>query len=215
MASERILVVDDEPGVRAALSGILADDGFQVSCAESGEAAVETIGGATFDAVLLDIWLPGMDGLETLSRLREVAPDTEVVMISGHGTIETAVRATKLGAFDFVENPLSLERTLLVLRNALERRGELATLRACGFRGGRLAALVVAENAVLLVAGIGIGAAAGIVAVLPHLAGGNAPVPWSGLAVTLGAVLLVGLLASIGAVIAAVRAPLIPILKAE
>jgi len=122
VAEERILVVDDEPGVRSALKAILDDEGFQVSCAESGEQGVAAREKQPFDAVLLVVWLPGMDGLETLTVLGERHVDAEVVMISGHGTIETAVRATKLGAFDFVEKPLSLERTLVVLRNALRQR---------------------------------------------------------------------------------------------
>jgi len=122
MPEQRILVVDDEPGVRAALEGILGDEGFVVECAESGEEGLDRMTAGDFDAVLLDIWLPGDDGLETLRQLRERNLDLAVVMISGHGTIETAVRATKLGAFDFIEKPLSLERTLLVLRNALKQR---------------------------------------------------------------------------------------------
>jgi len=122
VAGKRILVVDDEPGVRSALEGILIDDGFEVRCVGSGEAALEASASEPFDALLLDVWLPGIDGLETLTRLRQAQVDAEVVMISGHGTIETAVRATKLGAFDFVEKPLSLDKTLLVLRNALRQR---------------------------------------------------------------------------------------------
>jgi two-component system nitrogen regulation response regulator NtrX len=119
---QHILVVDDEPGVRSALEGILSDEGFRVTSAASGEEALTAVEESSFDAVLLDIWLPGKDGLEILLELRERRLDLEVVMISGHGTIETAVRATKLGAFDFVEKPLSLEKTLLVLRNALRQR---------------------------------------------------------------------------------------------
>jgi two-component system nitrogen regulation response regulator NtrX len=122
MASERILIVDDEPGVRTALEGILRDEGFSVTSAASGEDGLEALARAPADAVLLDVWLPGMDGLETLLRLRERRVDAEVVMISGHGTIETAVKATRLGAFDFIEKPLSLEKTLVVLRNALRQR---------------------------------------------------------------------------------------------
>jgi two-component system nitrogen regulation response regulator NtrX len=122
MAGERILVVDDEPGVRAALDGILRDEGFVVDTAESGEQGLASLEKQDFDAVLLDVWLPGIDGLDTLIRLKDRRVDAEVIMISGHGTIETAVRATKLGAFDFVEKPLSLEKTLLVLRNALRQR---------------------------------------------------------------------------------------------
>jgi two-component system nitrogen regulation response regulator NtrX len=122
LKKEHILVVDDEPGVRSALRAILVDEGFEVAAVESGEEGLEAAGGGGFDAVFLDVWLPGIDGLETLHQLRERNVDSEVVMISGHGTIETAVRATKLGAFDFVEKPLSLEKTLLVLRNALRQR---------------------------------------------------------------------------------------------
>jgi len=122
VAGERILVVDDEPGVRMALEAILSDEGYVVATAESGEDGLQALRDQDFDALFLDIWLPGMDGMETLRELRERNIETEVVMISGHGTIETAVRATKLGAFDFVEKPLSLEKTLLVLRNALRQR---------------------------------------------------------------------------------------------
>jgi two-component system nitrogen regulation response regulator NtrX len=122
MAAERVLVVDDEPGVRRTLSAILADEGYAVSSVGSGEEGIEALRDAPFDAVLLDVWLPGIDGLETLRRLREAHVDAQVVMISGHGTVETAVRATKLGAFDFVEKPLSLEKTLVVVRNALTQR---------------------------------------------------------------------------------------------
>jgi two-component system nitrogen regulation response regulator NtrX len=122
LPKERILVVDDEPGVRSALEAILSDEGFTVNSAGSGEEGLEALDREEFDAVLLDVWLPGIDGLATLRELRDRHVDSEVVMISGHGTIDTAVRATKLGAFDFVEKPLSLDKTLLVLRNALRQR---------------------------------------------------------------------------------------------
>jgi two-component system nitrogen regulation response regulator NtrX len=117
-----ILIVDDEPGVRSALSGVLKDEGYDVEAVESGEAALDRLVGQTYDVVVLDVWLPGMDGLATLSRMRERQIDTQVVMISGHGNIESAVRAIKMGAFDFVEKPLSLEKTVLVVRNALRQR---------------------------------------------------------------------------------------------
>jgi two-component system nitrogen regulation response regulator NtrX len=116
------LIVDDEAGVRASLGGVLRDEGYAVDGVDSGEAALEAVGRRAYDVMLLDIWLPGMDGLVTLERLRERRLDTEVIMISGHGNIESAVRATKLGAFDFIEKPLSLEKTVLAVRNALRQR---------------------------------------------------------------------------------------------
>src|ERR1017187_3173989 len=117
-----ILIVDDEDGIRDSLAGILADEGYSTASAGSGEACLDLLRKAPFDVVLLDIWLPGVDGLETLERIREFDNPPEVVMISGHGTVETAVRATKLGAYDFLEKPLSLEKTLIVVKNAAEAR---------------------------------------------------------------------------------------------
>jgi two-component system nitrogen regulation response regulator NtrX len=117
-----ILIVDDEPGVRSALGGVLRDEGYEVDAVDSGEACLERLGRQTYDVVVLDIWLPGMDGLATLARMRERQIDVQVVIISGHGNIESAVRAIKMGAFDFVEKPLSLEKTVLVVRNALRQR---------------------------------------------------------------------------------------------
>src|SRR4029079_16100407 len=118
-----ILIVDDEPGVRSALGGVLRDEGYDVDAVDSGEACLERLGGRdSYDVVVLDISLPGMDGLATLARMRERQIDVQVVVISGHGNIESAVRAIKMGAFDFVENPLSLEKTVLVVRNALRQR---------------------------------------------------------------------------------------------
>jgi two-component system nitrogen regulation response regulator NtrX len=127
---EVILVVDDESGVRASLTGILGDEGYQVEAVESGEAGIAALEARRYDLLLLDVWLPGMDGLETLSRVRELDPDLPVIVISGHGSIEAAVRAVRLGAQDFVEKPLSLEKTLLVVRNALRRRRLEAENRA-------------------------------------------------------------------------------------
>ena len=117
-----ILVVDDEPGVRSALSGVLRDEGYEVEAVDSGEACLDRLARQAVDVVVLDIWLPGMDGLATLSRMRERQIDAQVVIISGHGNVESAVRAIKMGAFDFVEKPLSLEKTVLVVRNALRQR---------------------------------------------------------------------------------------------
>lgn len=118
-----ILIVDDEPGIRATLRGVLEDEGFAVEAAASGEACLKLVKEQNFACILLDIWLgKGIDGLETLKRLREEGNDSAVVMISGHGNIETAVKSTKLGAFDFIEKPLSLERTLLTIKNAVRQR---------------------------------------------------------------------------------------------
>jgi two-component system nitrogen regulation response regulator NtrX len=125
-----ILVVDDEAGVRSALTGVLRDESYDVEAVPSGEACLIAVGRRPFDVILLDVWLPGIDGLTTLSRLRERHVDAEVVVISGHGNIESAVRAIKMGAFDFVEKPLSLEKTVLVVRNAMRQRQLEAENRA-------------------------------------------------------------------------------------
>src|SRR5690348_9069343 len=93
-----ILIVDDEAGIRQSLKGVLEDEGYKVAAVESGESCLETLRRRSFDVILLDIWLPGMDGLETLEKIREAEDAPEIIIISGHGTIETAVRATKLGA---------------------------------------------------------------------------------------------------------------------
>ncbi|MBM3738527.1 MAG: sigma-54-dependent Fis family transcriptional regulator [Acidobacteria bacterium] len=124
MKRARILIVDDEPGIRQSLTGVLDDEGFVSVALASGEAALDAIARDKFDLVLLDIWLPGIDGLETLARIGEFPSQDRpvVVMISGHGNIETAVRATKLGAFDFMEKPLSIDKVMVVVRNALEQR---------------------------------------------------------------------------------------------
>jgi len=125
-----ILIVDDEPGVRSALGGVLRDEGYEVDAVDTGEACLERLGRQAYDVVVLDIWLPGMDGLGTLARMRERQVDSQVVIISGHGNIESAVRAIKMGAFDFVEKPLSLEKTVLVVRNALRQQSLEAENRA-------------------------------------------------------------------------------------
>ena len=119
--NEAILVVDDEGGVRSTLSAILSDEGYRVEAVGSGEAALTALEKKRYDLLLLDVWLPGADGLEILARVRENDAELPVVVISGHGTIETAVKAVRLGAQDFVEKPLSLEKTLLAVRNALSR----------------------------------------------------------------------------------------------
>src|SRR5713101_2213020 len=117
-----VLIVDDEEGIRRTLAGVLTDEGFSVETAESGEECLALFETHPFSCVLLDVWLPGIDGIETLERLKETYSDTAVIMISGHGNIETAVRATRLGALDFIEKPLQIDRTVIAVRNALERR---------------------------------------------------------------------------------------------
>src|SRR5215471_18648572 len=124
MKKFRILVVDDEPGIRQSLCGVLEDEGYVAYSVESGEACLDELAREACELIFLDVWLPGMDGMEVLSRIQEMAaPDRPVVvMISGHGSIETAVKATKLGAFDFLEKPLSIQKVSVVAKNALDYR---------------------------------------------------------------------------------------------
>src|SRR5262245_10513173 len=117
-----ILIVDDEAGVRASLGAVLRDEGYNVDTVDSGEACLDQVTHQPYEVILLDIWLPGVDGMATLERLRERSVDAQVIMISGHASVEAAVRATKLGAFDFIEKPLSLDKTVLTVRNALRQR---------------------------------------------------------------------------------------------
>ncbi|MDZ7698824.1 MAG: sigma-54 dependent transcriptional regulator [Deltaproteobacteria bacterium] len=115
-----ILVVDDEASILQSLEGILSDEGYEPVCVKSGSEALEKIEESIPDLILLDIWMPELDGIETLKRLKQSYPQVEVLMMSGHGNIETAVKATKMGAYDFIEKPLSLEKLLLSVRNALD-----------------------------------------------------------------------------------------------
>ena len=118
----RVLVIDDERNVRATLAGVLGDEGYEVVAVGSGEEGLEELERGDYDLVLLDIWLPAMDGLEVLEKIGASSIECEVVMISGHGSIDAAVKSTKLGAFDFLEKPLSLDRVLLVVANAVRQR---------------------------------------------------------------------------------------------
>ncbi len=120
----KILIVDDESGIRESLGGVLADEGYDTASVESGEECLKLLRGqrSAFEVVLLDVWLPGIDGVETLERIRDMDNPPEVIMISGHGTIETAVRATKLGAYDFLEKPLSIDKTLIAVKNAVQSK---------------------------------------------------------------------------------------------
>jgi two-component system, NtrC family, nitrogen regulation response regulator NtrX len=142
-----ILIVDDEAGVRASLGAVLRDEGYSVDAVDSGEACLEQVTRQAYDVILLDIWLPGIDGLVALERLRERRPDAQVIMISGHANIESAVRATKLGAFDFIEKPLSLDKTVLAVRNALRQRRLEVENRALRARVDRREVIVGTSDA--------------------------------------------------------------------
>lgn len=120
--AETICLIDDEPAILNTLSSILEDEGYQVLVAKSGLEALKIVRSEAPDLVILDIWMPEMDGLETLKRLRAQFPNILVVMMSGHGSIETAVKATKLGAYDYLEKPLDLEKVTILVRNALHQR---------------------------------------------------------------------------------------------
>ncbi|HYO81386.1 MAG TPA: sigma-54 dependent transcriptional regulator [Bryobacteraceae bacterium] len=124
MRRARVLIVDDEPGIRVSLEGVLGDEGYDVTSVGDGESCLAAVREQVFDVLLLDVWLPGLDGMQVLTHVQTIpAPDRPVtIMISGHGTIETAVRATKLGAFDFVEKPLTVEKVGVVVKNAVEHR---------------------------------------------------------------------------------------------
>ncbi|MGH9467366.1 MAG: sigma-54-dependent transcriptional regulator [Terriglobales bacterium] len=122
MARTAILVVDDEVGIQQSLRGVLSDEGYQVRTAGNAAACVQDLNAESCDLVLLDIWLPDRDGLELLAEIQQRPAPPEVIVISGHGSVESAVKATKLGAFDFLEKPLTIEKTLLTVRHALEQR---------------------------------------------------------------------------------------------
>jgi two-component system nitrogen regulation response regulator NtrX len=117
-----VLVVDDEESILETLSSILEDEGYEVSTASSGEDALTYFEKTSPDVVLLDVWMSGIDGIETLKKIKEISKETPVIMISGHSTIDTAVHAIKLGAYDFLEKPLSLEKVLILTRRALEKQ---------------------------------------------------------------------------------------------
>jgi two-component system nitrogen regulation response regulator NtrX len=119
---DSILIVDDERGIRESLRAVMEDDGFVAEAVATGEECLKAVERRAYGCILLDVWLPGIDGLETLKQLRAAGSEAAVVIISGHGNVETAVRATKLGAFDFIEKPLSIEKTVLTVRNALRQR---------------------------------------------------------------------------------------------
>src|SRR2546427_10666060 len=120
MAGEHILIVDDEPAIQATLRGVLEDEGYRVSAVGGGTDALRFFADELPDVTFLDIWMARPDGLETLAEIRRTRPEAIVVMISGHGTIETAVKATRLGAYDFIEKPLALAKVLLPVSRSPE-----------------------------------------------------------------------------------------------
>jgi len=126
MSAETILVVDDESSIRSSLQGILEDEGYRVRTVATGEEALAELQKEPFGLVLLDIWLPEMSGLDVLAEIRRFEERPAVVVISGHGTVEAAVRATKLGAFDFLEKPLSLDKVIVTVANAVAAIAQIA-----------------------------------------------------------------------------------------
>jgi two-component system nitrogen regulation response regulator NtrX len=136
-----ILIIDDEPGIRTVLRDVLEDEGYTVLAAEDGAQGLAELAASSVDLVFLDVWLPNMGGIDVLKRIREQYPDVEVIMISGHANISLAVQATKMGAFDFLEKPLSLDRTMTVVRNAIaieDLRRENRTLKNSIFIDDRM-----------------------------------------------------------------------------
>src|SRR3989338_10219775 len=119
MTNGHILIVDDEKNIRHALKSLLMDEGYRISEASSGDEALTFLQKYRPDIILLDIWMPGLDGLEVLQKIKTMDQSISVLMMSGHVTIETAVRATKLGAYDFIEKPLSIDRLLISIGNVL------------------------------------------------------------------------------------------------
>jgi UDP-3-O-acyl N-acetylglucosamine deacetylase len=132
IVDKKVLIVDDEEGVVESIAGVLEDEGFRVAKARTGDEAIRVFQEERPDVTLLDIWMPGMDGIEILKRLKAIAPERQVIMISGHATISTAMTSVKLGAFDFIEKPLSLDVLLLTIRRALDRQKNLSSAEGSG-----------------------------------------------------------------------------------
>ncbi len=127
--AKKVLIVDDEESVVQSIAGVLEDEGFEVAKAKEGEEAIKVFQQEEPDVTLLDIWMPGMDGIEVLKRLKGISPDCQVIMISGHATISTAMTSVKLGAFDFIEKPLSLDVLLMTIHRALDHQKELVAIQ--------------------------------------------------------------------------------------
>src|SRR4030043_831620 len=116
-----ILVIDDEKSIRSTLKDILEHEGFNIEVASNGPEAIEIFSKSQFDAVPCEIKMPGMDGIEVLEKIQSITNEVPVIMISGHGTIDTAVEAIKKGAYDFIEKPPDLNRLLITIRNAMDK----------------------------------------------------------------------------------------------
>src|SRR5437899_5435435 len=145
--SETILVVDDEENIRHTLRGVLADEGFEVLEAPDGRRALELLRHAAPRLAIVDVWMPEMDGIELVERMRNQAPGVPIIVISGHGTIETAVRVIRLGAFDFLEKPFPLDALLGVVRRALGTNADAtATAAAAAALSGRATSLAPARR---------------------------------------------------------------------
>ena len=117
--ADSILIVDDEPSILSTLGGILMDEGYHILTAENGSDAIRLVQSSPPLMMLLDIWMPEPDGIETLTKLKLLYPEMIIIMMSGHGSIETAVKAIKLGAYDYIEKPISLEKVVLMVKHAL------------------------------------------------------------------------------------------------
>ena len=139
---ERILIVDDEAGIRSTLAEILADEGYRTTLAGSVEETRRKLERGIYDLAILDIWLPDGDGLDLLTEMRRDHPETPVLMISGHASIDTAVKALHQGAYDFLEKPLSLSRVVVTVQNALEHSRLARELRQLAERVGRSEVLI-------------------------------------------------------------------------
>jgi len=144
-----ILIVDDEQPIRDSLGGLFEDEGYLVSTAPSGEEAVARFRKHPVDCIFLDIWMPGIDGLETMIRIKKIDPNVPVIMMSGHATIDTAVKATKLGAFDFIEKPFSSDKLLILLRNAIDKRRLAMENSDLKFESHRDLPQLIGESAVM------------------------------------------------------------------
>jgi len=145
---EQILVVDDNATVRSSLSAVLSDEGFDVSTVADAEETFEFLEKNVPAVILLDIWLPGMSGMDVLERVKKTHPETTVIMISGHGTIDISVQAMKLGAYGFIEKPLSLENVLQQIQHALESRRQNLQIRALRQKIGHRYELVGTSEAI-------------------------------------------------------------------